>query len=489
MHYLVRLRHSPFRNRAILKVSIGNASEYLVGNATQETMNTTQEYAEINALLRQPETGGSLDELSEKLCNNPLSASDQLELLLLLQALGDDNDGYFEGLLRQGNSDDASEIFNLLVHLFQQERAKVRSHANTPGTADQSKYCLVAQRVVRLVSDVVMELAEDEDVKRPNVLHLVAQHGTPRIAGVIIEAVRTLDEDAVGEMLRQPDTNAKTPLGIALYHDNDAMAAFLVDQEGHVISKESETGQLHDPDLFKRRDHVVCVVEKGNLKYLKMLLANHERESLLTIATLEVAVRSGNVNIWKFIVNWNSDLSKDHGLLFAAIRARRPEIVRLILEAHPTLLENLDKAKEAACLAVDMAEKKKDEKEFRAPKKAQANGDVKTKLALNFEEKQRGDKKSSNDSSKAKVNEGMPSNFKERATVPTERKRESKSKLNLSGEIKDILLEHMVRHLPPRQVQCCWPRPKGIDSLSSSFLSLSLLFFLSLSPFLFFPPQ
>lgn len=473
--------HSSFRHGAILKVSTDNAFEYVLGNATLETMDTTQKYAEINALLQQQETDESLDELSEKLYNNPLSASDQLELLL--QALGDDKDGYFECLLRQGKPDDASEIFNVLVHLFQQERAKVRTHANPPYAAEQNPYCLVAQRVVRLVFDVVTQLAEDDEVKRPNILHLVAQHGTPRIAGVVIEAVRMLDEAAVGEMLRQPDTNTKTPLGIALYHDNDAMVAFLVDQEGNVILIESETGQLHDPDLFKRSDHVACVVEKGNLKYLEKLLENHERESLLTVATLEVAVRSGRVSIWKFIVNWKPELSRNHGLLFTAIIARRPEIVRLILEAHPTLLKHLDKTKEAARLVVDMAEKQKDEKEFRVPQNAQANKDVKTKLALNFKVKQRGDKESSNDSSKAKVNEGMSSTFKKRTTVPTARKRESKLKSKLSGEIKDILLEHMVRQLLPRQVQYCWPRPKGIDCLSSSLL----LLFLASCSFSFFP--
>lgn len=249
----------------------------------------------IRDLLLEEESDSSLENLESKLLESPLSTAEQLELL---QALDDKKDEYFVKLLQNGKSDDWKAVSELLIHLFNQERAKGGTQASSD--IERNNYCQIARRVVELKFDVVTGLEEEDDddeeaANCDNVLHLVAQHGTTLIADEIIETVReSYDDGEAGEsgvsaMLQKRNRNDKTPLGLALENEDDAMVRYLVGKESEMIDQDA----LQTRDPFKRKEHVAFVIEKGSLERLKMLLADDTKQYLLTETTLEIAARSG----------------------------------------------------------------------------------------------------------------------------------------------------------------------------------------------------
>lgn len=121
-------------------------------------------------------------------------------------------------------------------------------------------------------------------------------------------------------------------------------------------------------------------------------------------------------------------------------------------------MNNLEKTKKAAHLVVGLIDKQKVEKR-KVPQKKSKQGTVKEKTGLNSENKKTRSEESSKDSPKVQAP----------ISVPKTSSRQARSKLESLEEVRDTLLEYMVKHLSPRQVQNCWPRPKGINYLLSTF--------------------
>jgi hypothetical protein len=408
-------------------------------------------YADIEEILQRAESRDTCAHLCTRLNQAKLSSRDQLGLLQ--QAFRASKHDYFHLLVSWEETADLKKIFDLLKCLFNEESYKRDSDSD-----ERIEYLRIAERVL-LVTDELLELSTEDDyfvdAQDQTFLHLVAQHGTPEMADVLMEKIRQFGEGTVLHMLQHIGENLITPLGIALRENRDEMAKFLIQEENKIIEKRRKLGEKSDPTLFKRVDNVSDAAAKGNLSHLRMLLENHDWETLLSEETLNGVARNGMLNTWEFIVEWNPNLSKSHKILLTAIKTRHREIMRRILQSHPALLKN---NLEATRLAASDAKSLADKAEKAAKVEVQGN----RKLAHGIQEAKAGMERvelASKGQGKKIFRERDASDQKKMPTIE-ERRRDTKSD---PGRIRDLLLEYMVRQLTPREVQSCWPRARGMS--------------------------
>jgi hypothetical protein len=265
-----------------------------------------------------------------------------------------------------------------------------------------------------------------------NILHLVCRHGTAEMARFIVTAMEQRFPEDLEDLLQAQNKNRETPLKTALYVDDpDLIDLFAGFEDG------------------KRQDHILEAAKTGKLAQLKTLLQSYQKlqshdgdesrhtsdvnEKLLVHGVFQAAAEAGNVEIWKFLTTERPKATEDASLLQTAIAHHQKEIVRLILEQRPLLLQDLEAARCTAEIVTDRTVKLKS--------KVKESEDALNELGN--ENDKTSDKKAS---ARKKIARRLILHRKQQV---------------VAEDIEGMVLENVVRVLKPRDVKSCWPTETG----------------------------
>jgi hypothetical protein len=326
--------------------------------------------------------------------------------------------------------------FTALVEIFKEEKGRLLKEEkvakiNSVNMDDRTDNPICA--IVRGFLQRMPRVFKDGKVDTDNLLHAVCRHGTESLARAVINAIEERRPDVLEDLLQAHNTNGETPLKTALYIGDSKLVKLLA---------------CHDDG--KRPDHVLEVVKTGKLEQLKILLSTYEgEEELLSDSVFLGAAEAGHVDIWEFLMEQRPKAANNARLLQTAIKHRQKDIVNHLVGTHLEVLRDLE---DAACTAESAVGIVKQTSE----KLKEARENLKeTREKLKSEPATLGGKLHKREKKLMK-------------TVQTLR-----VQYDVSNDIRNILLESLVRILKPRDVKSCWPSDPGKLPTATSFISIN----------------
>jgi hypothetical protein len=464
----------------------------------------------LQAFLAKEECDETISELKGVLRKTEYDVSLQK---YLLHHIPRDKESFLKCVLTWANTHkDVKYVWELVMLLIDEDKQERPSTIIQGLQIDQEQNAGVVHHdgqretlLARVVRAKLPDLAKHHGSSNENILHAACQRGTSRALATIIQEIskRKNGSSLLTGLVQdaKPVTENKnkpyTPLEVALHQGSADMIKILAGHEDGFLT-----------------NHFYNEATDGNLENLRALVEGAGKDataSILTPKLLQAAIGRDTTRrhmryfeMWDFIISNKKELGNEPGLLKLAIENGHFEIVKSLLDNYKShLTDSLQIVSDAAQLAVDLVlktlEAKRDLEDRLAerpqgnitkrasPKEtaaetqeAASNGRTESKgeetTVQAWEKVTAGgddDEPSEDEAGYSTSEEGSDdesSDDENNEDPKSEKLAELERAITNSANIRDVLLDTMVRTLSPRDTRACWPKERS--ELSFQFLSL-----------------